>query len=215
MKAPAGLHIRTTLVEGVGPWMWREADHWGWEHPRREFAFLREAVLAHTLQRRVIIQAGGCLGMYPRLWSDSFEHVYTFEPDPVNFYCLVANCPSDRIIKMQAALSDTCRFGAFLPGPDFNAGLGKMECEPGPVPMLALDALEFPHVDAIQLDCEGHETKITAGALKTLRQHRPVVAIEKPNTAARDILSELGYAEVERVGTMPDVVFTARKKNPR
>lgn len=209
MQAPSGLHIRKDMVEGVGPWMWRQADHWGWEHPKREFRWLRDAILAHTRERKVIIQAGGCLGMYPRLWADSFEHVYTFEPDPVNFYCLVANCPSERIIKMQAALSDTCRFGVLQPGPDFNAGMGKMETEPGPIPMLALDAMEFPAVDAIQLDCEGHETKIIAGAVNTLRKHHPVVSIEKPDAAARDMLGELGYVEVERVGLMPDVVFAA------
>ena len=212
MKAPAGLHMRTTLVEGIGPWMWREADRWGWEHPRREFSMLRGAILAHTKQHRVIIQAGGCLGMYPRLWSDSFETVYTFEPDPVNFYCLVANCPSERIIKMQMALSDTCRFGMLRVGPDFNAGHGHMADEPGTIPMLRLDAMKFPAVDAIQLDCERHETKVIAGAIKTLIAHKPVVAIEKPDARARDLLSEIGYVEVARVGAMPDVVFASTEK---
>lgn len=209
MKAPTGLHIRNTMVAGVGPWMWRAADHWAWAHPLPEFPALRDLILAHVKHRGTIVQAGGCMGMYPRLWSESFAAVYTFEPDPVNFYCLTANCPSERIIKLQAALSDSCRFGAFQAGPDFNAGFGRMTAQAGPVPILCLDAMEFPALDALQLDCEGHEAAVVAGAWRTIKRHRPVISIEAPDAALRASLEGLGYEEVGRCGTMPDVVFAA------
>ena len=207
MRAPADLCMRNTEVEGIGPWMWREADHWGWAHPASEFPALRNLLLANTKERGVIVQAGGCMGMYPRLWSEHFATVYTFEPEPTNFYCLVANCPSDRIIKVQAALSDQpcmCRLSAGL---SYNAGAYALESEPGGTLTMRLDSLAFDRIDAIQLDCEGHETKVIAGAINTLIKHRPVIAIERPDDKLKGMLEELGYREVGHCGTMPDVVF--------
>src|SRR5271169_24297 len=56
--------------------------------------------------KRFVIQAGGSIGLYPRLLSDIFEMVYTFEPNGLSFYCLSHNCQKDNIIKMQAALGE-------------------------------------------------------------------------------------------------------------
>lgn len=211
MKAPAGLHIRPDRIDGIGPWMWREADHWGWEHPRSGYAGIRNLILRHTRDRKVMVQAGGCMGMYPRLWAEHFEAVYTFEPDPINFYCLVANCPSDRIVKVQAALSDTAGLGTLGSAPDFNAGFARLQPElPGATLMLRLDDLQLPRLDALQLDCEGHEARIIAGATETIARCRPVICVEAPDAVFRAAFEALGYVEVGRVGTMPDVVFSAR-----
>ena len=36
MKGPDGLHMRGVQIEGLGPWMWRDGDHWGWQQPLQE-----------------------------------------------------------------------------------------------------------------------------------------------------------------------------------
>lgn len=211
MKAPPGLHIRDIKVEGIGPWVWIADDHWAFTHPASEFAALRDAVLAHTPDPKVMIQAGGCMGMYPRLWSESFATVYTFEPDPLNFYCLVANCPSERIVKLQAALSDTSRMGALHMSAVTNCGAHWLSPISGTVPVLPLDAFAFERIDAIQLDCEGNEERVIDGAMATLERHRPVLAIEAPSASVRAKLEAIGYAEQARTGSMPDVVFVTPK----
>lgn len=211
MKAPPGLHIRNVEISGIGPWLWREADHWGWEHPKAGYRGIRDLILAHTQQRRCVVQAGGCMGMYPRLLSEHFAHVITFEPDPVNFYCLVANCPSERITKLQMALADRPALCALKAGPDFNAGFGSV-CpdDAGAILSLPLDALALPIVDAMQLDCEGYEDKIIEGARETIARCHPVIVIERPSKSLREVLSALEYIEVGQCGTMPDVAFAPR-----
>ncbi len=213
MKAPPGLHIRDSMVDGVGPWMWRQADYWGWEHPRAGFSAMRDLVLTHAKECKVMVQAGGCMGMYPRLWSDHFETVYTFEPDPINFYCLTANCPSERIVKVQAALGETAGVASLTAAPEFNAGFFKLEPSlSGTTLVLRLDDLNLPRIDVLQLDCEGGEDGIIKGGLQAISKHLPLIIIEKPSDGLRGVLEGFGYREVGRTPTIAgviDVIFKA------
>jgi FkbM family methyltransferase len=204
MSVPAGLHVRHERIDGIGPWLWPAKDYWAWEHPRSSWHGLRDLIVKHAKRRRHIVQAGGCCGMYPRLWSDHFDHVTTFEPDSLNFYCLSANCPGDNIVKLQAALSDSAAAVSIEGGKDFNVGLGRVAPAPGFIPALRLDDFKFDCLDAIQLDCEGHEAKVLAGAQATIFAHRPVISVENPDDAVRGLLS--GYVEAGRVTTMQGVV---------
>ncbi len=206
MNGPDGLSMRQVIIEGAGPWMWREADEWAWHLPMADWPALRDLILQHTVNPRVIVQAGGCMGMYPRLWANHFDTVYTFEPDPINFYCLVANCPAERIIKMQAALGATAGVGSIQGAPPHNAGFGRLMAG-GNVPVLRLDDLALPSVDVLQLDCEGGEEDIIAGALSTIARSRPVISVEAPSVNLRLRLFSLDYIEVGHAGAMPDVVF--------
>jgi FkbM family methyltransferase len=207
------LHVRPVFVDGVGPWLWVEADDWGFLSPARDWFALRDLMLKHTPERRVIVQAGGCCGMYPRLWSNHFFAAYTFEPDPLNFICLTRNCPSPSIIKTEAALSDRTAEGNLISGPDHNVGMHRLGAGQGrTVRRLRLDDLELQCVDAIQLDCEGHEAQAIHGALETIRRHRPVLAIEGPAPELIETICALGYSEAGRCGlgrggVSTDVVF--------
>ncbi len=206
MNGPDGLAMRQVIIEGAGPWMWRADDEWAWHLPMADWPALRDLVLQHTVSPRAIVQAGGCMGMYPRLWANHFDTVYTFEPDPVNFYCLVANCPSGRIIKMQAALGAAGGVGSIQGATSNNAGYGSMTAG-GIVPVLRLDDLALPSIDVMQLDCEGGEDAVIAGALDTIARSRPVISVETPSASLRRRLDSLNYTEVGRAGRMPDVVF--------
>jgi FkbM family methyltransferase len=214
----AKLHIRPIFVDGVGPWLWPEADDWGFLSPARDWSALRDLVCKHTAKRRVIVQAGGCCGLYPRLWSIHFDRVYTFEPDPLNFFCLARNCSSPSIVKAEAALSDTTAEGNLISGPEHNVGMHKLGAGQGrPVRRVRVDDLKLPCVDAVQLDCEGHEAQAIDGARETICRHRPVLAIEGPNLELMKTILALGYREAGRCGVgqggVPtDVVFAPLKK---
>lgn len=132
--------------------------------------------------------------MYPRLFADLFEHVYTFEPDAQNFYCLAQNCARHNIHKFECALGKEA--GMVDLNRPHNANTGMHEVvfkEEGRIPILPLDAFTFPFVDLIQLDVEGHESAIIAGALKTIEKHRPVITCERGNSDIMDMLKAFDY----------------------
>ena len=57
--------------------------------------------------------------------------------------------------------------------------------------------------DFLKIDTEGHELRVLTGARALLREHRPdvFVEIERPNaTAVFDLMTELGYGFVVRIG---------------
>ena len=57
------------------------------------FIFPNEIIkLLPQNKRKLIIQAGGNAGLYPKLYSTMFEKVITFEPDHRWFVCLINNC---------------------------------------------------------------------------------------------------------------------------
>jgi FkbM family methyltransferase len=210
----AELAVFRPTVDGIGPWLWPKVDDWGFLHPGFTWPPLRDLVLKHARDRRTIVQAGGCCGMYPRLWADHFATVYTFEPEPLNFSCLVQNClAKDNIIATEAALSDTAESGVLLDGPEYNVGAFHIGTGHGQtVRRLRLDDLHFDSLDAIQLDCEGHEPHIIAGAMETISRHRPLLAIEGPSPELTETILAHGYREAGRCGVgqgggATDVVF--------
>ncbi len=210
IDAAARLEVRDKMVAGVGPWLWRVDDFWAWQHPALEFPALRELIMKHTKSHRVMVQAGGCMGMYPRLFAEHFDRVVTFEPDRVNFRCLAHNCADRDVVKFQAALSDKAGVCSFKPGAPMNAGMGSIGGNGMlfTVATLPLDALDLPTVDVIQLDCEGSEEKALLGARSTIERCRPTIAVEHPDARVRGLMFSLGYAVAGRCGSMPDVVFT-------
>lgn len=203
--------VRETLVEGVGPWFWVKADTGAWEGPHKEFGGLREHFVRNCRRRRVMVQAGGCLGMYPRLWADWFERVYTFEPDPLNFYVLsknVAACPN--VIPYNAALGD-CHEPLYVRVRDAtNVGMNQVRAERPDgdwprAPQMMVDDLDLEHCDAIQLDCEGYEPWILNGAAKTVDRCRPVISSETVSTEVRKFMTDMRYKEVGR--NVSDTIF--------
>jgi FkbM family methyltransferase len=209
----SAFHIRNEKVAGVGPCLWLKADQWGWQQPAQEFDKLAEVFLKKSAQDGTIVCAGGSCGMYPRLWAEMYKTVVTFEPDPLSFHCLVVNCQSERVIKINAALGaspDTCEIRR---GPEFNVGMHKIAVNnDARIPVMMLDQFYFNDLRAIQLDVEGFEPQVLRGAEKTIRCHWPLISVEGDVPESRDLLLDYGYHEVARVGANPDVVFVANGK---
>lgn len=170
---------KSTTIEGLGPWAWLASDQQAWQGITWDWMNSHKAAyLEHVTDWSVCIQAGGCMGLYARLFSDMFERVYTFEPDPLNFLCLTVNCQKDNIVKMQAALGHKNQLVGIRPQNGTNSGMHIIDDRQSLVPMLMLDQLELDACGLIQLDVEFYELNVLRGALKTIEKFKPVITCE-------------------------------------
>lgn len=190
-------YVRDEAAVGVPRWTWLKDENGAWAGPRDEFPDLRHKMLAHARGRHLIIQAGGCLGMYPKLWARDFDYVYTFEPDPLNFFVLVQNCQQDNIYKFNAALGDSHVPVRIERSGMENVGMHRVFPE-GAVPQLMIDDLDPPYLDAIQLDVESSELRVLLGARRLIEKFKPVIATENGNEDIAKFLNQWDYKPVER-----------------
>jgi len=135
--------------------------------------------------KRVCVQAGGAFGLYPRMLAEQFELVYTFEPIPDAFHCLVNNCQQDNIFKFNAALGDKPQLITFKVVP-FCMPISHVENSGVPqdaetsklIQQMTIDSLALKHCDLIALDVEGYELQVLKGAEQTIKQHWPRIITE-------------------------------------
>lgn len=186
-------------------------------YARRDLPALDRAV-ALVPERRVAVQAGGNLGMYPKRLAATFATVYAFEPAVSLFPLLCQNAPEPNILRYQAALgcdrqlvntSQTRRDGR----PNAHEGITHIDGS-GPIPTLRLDDFGLPVCDFIQFDLEGWELYALQGSVKTLAQCRPVLMVEinkslryvglEPDDVRRFVI-EQGYRSLWRAHS--DEVF--------
>jgi FkbM family methyltransferase len=218
MSFNSQVEMRFDAVDGVGPWVWAIADKAAWEILPKEWLGMKEVIEKYVKGREIAVQAGGCLGMYPRLMSDMFDIVYTFEPHPLNFHCLAANCSKDNIIKVQGALGETAGLDLLMDHNATNVGMHWMMKSPRQRPgeeetgtkyrvaVFTIDSLNLPACDLIQLDVEGYEMSAIQGAIRTITTYRPVIVCEFPQDDVITRLKGLGYSHVETV--FGDSIFT-------
>jgi FkbM family methyltransferase len=206
------LKIRSRGSGSSGPdlyeWMWIASDNGAWEGPRDDWNNSHlAAIREHVKQYRTVIQAGGNQGMYPRLLSDMFEKVYTFEPDYLNFHCLVNNCQQNNIIKINGALGDVHTMVNVRRDNLDNTGTFTVSPATGAlVPQFMIDDLCLSNCDLIWLDIEGYEHYALLGALDTIEKFKPTIFTERDNADIENLLTTYGY--VKRGKTASDVIFT-------
>lgn len=211
------VHMREDTVSGVGPWVWAKTDVHAWIGPKMDWENGHfHKICQYVQNKEVVVQAGGNMGMYPRLLSDMFKRVYTFEPDPVNFHCLVANCQRDNIVKLNAALS--YRHGLVKvskePFDDWETNYGvrtTVVAPDGNVPRLKIDDLNLDECNLIMLDIEGQEIDALIGATETLKTLDPVIFAENhpQQDSPEPFLKCFGYELVDR--SFHDLIFVKRK----
>lgn len=174
-------------------------------------------LLSKCPNKQVAIQAGGNVGIWPREFSKEFEEVYTFEPDALNFECLVRNTEGrDNIKAWNAALGDKPGT-ADLHRLSYNCGAHRIK-EGNEFHVMTIDALDLPACDLIQLDIEGYELTALKGAQKTIEAFRPVIMIEDKGLSEQygskkgDValwLESFGY--VLNGATARDVIFVQKE----
>lgn len=205
------LKMRPNDVDGVTDWMWVEEDSGAWDGPHDEWMNThRDAYLNASRERNVVVQAGGNCGLYPRLFAKYFKTVYTFEPDPLNFHCLVNNCQLDNVIKINAAVGETNELVRVERPSMTNVGMHKVHADGEVhVPQFRIDQLGLIACDFIQLDVEGYEIHALRGAIETITRFKPGISCENgARNGIPEFLAPLGYDCVATIGA--DVVYTAK-----
>jgi FkbM family methyltransferase len=133
--------------------------------------------------KKTLVQAGGHCGLVIKQFVDVFENIYTFEPDPLNFFCLNLNLPYSNVVKIQSCLGDEHKLvGLINDVSESDSGathvtLEKKETDK--IPMLKIDDLNLNSCNLICLDTEGYEFNILSGAKETLKKFRPVLCLEE------------------------------------
>lgn len=157
-------------------------------------------IFKYCKQFRVAIQAGGCIGLYPYLLAKRFNIVYTFEPTPESFFCLVNNCQIPNVFKFQAALGDHCGTTSIEIARSHLGSTTIRDDVTGYIPLISLDSLNLSDVDLLMLDCEEYEDRVLKGAINTIKRWQPVITIENAHAANKKAVweSELGYHEIDQ-----------------
>lgn len=187
------IKTRNHDVEGKSDWMWTASDDGAWDGPVQDWISHKEKYQKYCKNFRSVFQAGGNHGLYARLFSNLFQNVYTFEPDPLNFHCLVNNCQSPNIFKFNCALGATPKLISLDRPTMQNTGMHQVSAAPGHIPMLTLDTFPVVDLDLIQLDVEGYEYDVLLGGVNTIRFHSPVISVERTNSSIDSLLGNLGY----------------------
>jgi FkbM family methyltransferase len=168
------------------------------KYAQRELAHL-DLVLELVPGRTAVVQAGGCLGVFPDHLAKRFKTAYVFEPGADLFPVMVENAPAQNIVRFQAALG----FRRGLVGtsrvrrdgkPNAHEGITHV-VDGGTVPTLLIDDLALPVLDLIYLDVEGGEYLALQGATETIWRCRPVIVVEMNKN-----LGYVGVLESEIVG---------------
>jgi FkbM family methyltransferase len=167
---------------------------------------LLDGLIALCPEKRVAVQAGGCLGIFPKRLAQSFATVYTFEPSPALFPKMVQNAQEPNIVRFQAALGEQSSFISVSQvrrddKTNHHEGITHVS-GPGVIPMLRLDDLKLVTCDLLLLDLEGGELDALRGAQETLRRCRPVVSVEINKN-----LAYVGVTEDQILGFIRDRAY--------
>ena len=175
-----------------------------------------------------MIQAGGNCGFILNTFINHFDYIYTFEPDPINFYCLNQNITDKNVIKMQCCLGNDNKPVNVqqLIRPDRPNDTGGVHIAgDGYIPSIKIDDLNLTGCDLIQLDVEGYELNALLGAVKTIKKYKPVLCIEfcekwlnRYNTTSENVLAllkEFNYIQVEEYGADKIFIYNEITKNDK
>jgi FkbM family methyltransferase len=213
------------LVHGLD-WSTFKGSPEGLKWMRRDLPYL-DRIIQRVPQKRVAVQAGACLGVYPKRLAAAFGVTYVFEPSAELFPLMVTNAPETNIVRFQAALGcDRALVGVSRQRrdgkPTNHEGITHI-AGPGSIPTLCLDDLALPVCDLVYLDVEGYELYALQGAVETIARCRPLLAVEINKNAAflglsRDevrayITDVLQYRFVERLQS--DEVYEPVEWTPR
>lgn len=220
-----GIIIKDDEIDGVTPWYWDDKDIYGWSAPLEDWKNgLKDVIVNLVPNKGTVIQAGGMLGMYPRLLAEMFEKVYTFEPNKINYEILTLNCKDkDNIVYNNVGLSNQKITLQMISLSDINLGMKLIPNEIIPstgyentlkdISVVTIDSLELDKCDLIFLDIERHELQALEGAVETIEKFKPTVILENNEEDSPKILSlmqTLGYLPI---GTLKNDIVYLHKSN--
>ena len=139
-----------------------------------------EIILPHLKNRDCCVQAGGCVGIWPIRLAQFFDVVHTFEPEPVNYQCLIHNTEGiENIRSHESALGKDRDLMVHMKIPGNLAGnCGAYQVmNGGDIKTTCIDDLTI-NPSLIYLDIEGSEYDALRGASDTILRCRPVIGME-------------------------------------
>lgn len=145
-----------------------------------EWETKHKKVLSLVNKNTRVLQAGGCVGVFPKGLSKYFKEVITFEPVEENWECLVKNLEGiENIKKFNSGLSDRVTKVGFHKIIANNCGAIQLkEEEFGQMKLVPFDNLMIGEVNLMWLDLEGYEAKALLGAKNTIKKYKPVIVLE-------------------------------------
>lgn len=168
-------------------WAWPKNDY----HGKRFFGrpdnyYLPLRISEKLNSTRTVIQAGGFNGLYPKLYSSVFNHVYTFEPSTNNYFALLANTEDCYNITARCCALGNINEKFYIVNNRTNKGANQIVSRQTStlVQMRQLDNWQFDNVDLIHLDVEGFELFTLQGAVNCIRKNQPVIVIEQNHCMA-------------------------------
>lgn len=151
-----------------------------------------DAGIAWTKKKGIAVQAGGHVGIFPNYLAGHFTEVYTFEPDPDLFACLLKN-RRPRVVPFPYALHSFKGKTTFMPNP---GGTGSLRVDGSlVVGTMTIDDL-YERVNFIHLDVEGAEVDVLRGAHETICRHSPTLQLEilpRFKDQIYDYVASIGY----------------------
>ena len=163
------------FTETRGNYIWPKTDTRCYNYMMTHFD-LPEQICKFVSDKKVCVQAGGNMGVYTKMYAEKFQHVYTFEPEPLNFYCLNQNVTEPNVFKYQSCIGKDRKL-VNLKIKEANRGKTHVS-KTGSIPTLQIDDLGLNVCSLIHLDIEGFELFALQGAIQTIRTCKPVVVIE-------------------------------------
>lgn len=188
-------------VDGESDWYYYEpfGDHAWWIIKNDWLTCCKQKYFEHLKEKRVMVTCGAHVGLYARFFAKEFGTVYAFEPDPFNFLCLVNNCRTDNVIKLQAAAGNTRKLINLSMGPHHLTKYVSSDETNAIIPVLRIDDLNLPICDLIQMDIENYEYEALLGAKETILRCSPVIIAENGEVETIvDFLESLDYEIVDR-----------------
>jgi len=198
-------------VKTIESFVWPIADVNSFAGQKKHL-HIHEEIMHLVTNRSILVQAGGNCGMVLNTLVPYFTTVYTFEPDPVNFYCLNQNVTDPRVIKLQGCVGNDTTPVRLQIIEDRPKDTGSFHVTGrGVVPVFRIDDLQLPDCGMIFLDVEGYEYEALLGSRNTIVKYKPMIFFEvcapwlQRYNANADIISSfltsIGYKKLATVGS--------------
>lgn len=144
------------------------------------------------------IDVGASIGMNTVNYSDYFDQVVSFEPDPNVYDCLVQTVNANachNVKTIQSAVGKRQETLNLILYPDSTfgnslepIGYKNKTRDTIPVQVNTIDSYNFQDVAFIKIDVEGNEMAVLEGAEQTILKYSPVIQIEiKPQLIKRQL----------------------------
>lgn len=175
-----------------------------------------DIALRYVKSRRLVIQAGARVGLWPYMLAQEFARVIAFEPENRNFACARKNTEHLPNVDVRHAALGREAGRLMVDFSEIQSGSHQIDSEGDePCDVVTIDSLSV-NPDAIFLDIEGFELYALEGALETLARCKPLLVIEQNDARLRygidksqivGLLKPFGYAPIDRC--YKDIIYQA------